>query len=108
YWLNFAFMENLLQQVNNLKEEMSGFSSDDKNPSEVFRIKFLGSNGSVKALMGEMKNVPVESKREMGKVLNDLKLFAENKFEELKSNAAAGASHEFPEADLSLPGDVFS
>jgi len=97
-------MENLLAQINNLKEEINNFSADDKNPAEIFRIKFLGSNGSVKSVMGEMKNVAPENKREMGKVLNELKLFAENKWEELKK-----ATDQRPQAteisDLSLPGD---
>jgi phenylalanyl-tRNA synthetase alpha chain len=97
-------MENLLAQINNLKEEINNFSADDKNPAEIFRIKFLGSNGSVKSVMGEMKNVAPENKREMGKVLNELKLFAENKWEELKK-----ATDQRPQtteiSDLSLPGD---
>ena len=98
-------MENLLTQINNLKEEIANFSSDDKNPAEIFRIKFIGSNGSVKSLMGEMKNVAPENKREMGKVLNDLKFFAENKYEELKG--ATGKEQQTKEntIDLTLPGD---
>jgi phenylalanyl-tRNA synthetase alpha chain len=98
-------MENLLAQINNLKEEINNFSSDDKNPAEVFRIKFLGSNGSVKSLMGEMKNVAPENKREMGKVLNELKLFAENKLEELKKTSHDGRPAPESSIDLSLPGD---
>lgn len=104
-WLIFAFMENLLKQIDNLKEEITNFSSDDKNPAEIFRIRFIGSNGSVKFLMGEMKNVAPENKREMGKVLNDLKLFAENKFEELKSASANGNEVITNTIDLTLPGD---
>ena len=98
-------MENLLQQVQNLKEEISTFSTDDKNPAEVFRIKFIGSNGSVKSLMGEMKNVAPENKREMGKVLNELKLFAENKYEELKKTTDDGHQAAESKIDLSLPGN---
>ncbi len=99
-------MENLLTQINNLKEEITNFSSTDKNPAEIFRIQFIGSNGSVKALMSEMRNVPPENKKEIGKALNDLKLFAENKYASLK--AAGGtrqnATEEF--VDLTLPGDL--
>ena len=73
-------MENLLLQVENLKEEIKNFLSEDKDKAEAFRIKFIGSHGSVKSLMGEMKNVAPENKREMGKVLNELKLYAENKY----------------------------
>ncbi|HEU5364423.1 MAG TPA: phenylalanine--tRNA ligase subunit alpha, partial [Hanamia sp.] len=99
-------MENLLTQINNLKEEINNFSSDDKITAEAFRIKFLGSHGSVKSLMGEMKNVAAENKREMGKVLNELKLFAENKYEDLKKTTD-DQQQATESIDLSLPGDAF-
>jgi len=98
-------MENLVSQINNLKEDINNFFTDEKNPSEIFRIKFLGSNGSVKSLMGEMKNVAPENKREMGKLLNELKLFAENKLEELKNISIDRQQATESEVDLSLPGD---
>lgn len=99
-------MENLLQQVENLKKEIITFSGDNKNPAEEFRIKFIGSNGTVKSLMGEMRNVAPENKREMGKVLNELKLFAENKYEELKASAGKELGGSESDMDLTLPGDA--
>jgi phenylalanyl-tRNA synthetase alpha chain len=99
-------MENLLTQIKNLKEEIINFSSSDKNPAEIFRIQFIGSNGSVKALMGEMRNVPPENKKEMGKALNELKLFAENKYEELKAATNNRQTASEVSIDLTLPGEV--
>jgi len=98
-------MENLLTQINNLKDEINNFSSNDENIAEVFRIKFIGSNGSVKSLMAEMKNVAPENKREMGKELNDLKLLAENKWEELKKTTDNRHPTSGSTIDLSLPGN---
>ncbi|MEO8823951.1 MAG: phenylalanine--tRNA ligase subunit alpha [Ginsengibacter sp.] len=100
-------MENLLTQIKNLKEEVSNFSSSEKNPAEIFRIQFIGSNGSVKALMSEMRNVPSENKKEMGKALNELKIFAENKYEELKKTIEDSQTSIKNKADLSLPGVSF-
>lgn len=99
-------MENLLAQINNLKEEIDQFSSADKNSAEVFRIRFIGSNGSVKALMSEMRNVPPAEKKEMGKALNDLKLFAENKYNELKSETKSDKEKAEEKIDLTLPGEL--
>ncbi|KAA9039616.1 phenylalanine--tRNA ligase subunit alpha [Ginsengibacter hankyongi] len=99
-------MNNLLQEVENSKAEINNFSTTDKNPAEVFRIQFLGSKGLIKSLMGEMKNVPAENRREMGQVLNDLKLFAENKYEELKKTSDNGQETTGSEVDLSLPGEA--
>lgn len=103
--LIFANMENLLTQINNLKEEIGNFSSPEKNPAEIFRIQFIGSNGSVKALMSEMRNVPAENKKEMGKSLNELKLFAENKYEELKATTDNRQPTTDTIVDLTLPGN---
>ncbi|MEO8852277.1 MAG: phenylalanine--tRNA ligase subunit alpha [Ginsengibacter sp.] len=100
-------MENLLSRINEVREEINNFFENDQNAAEIFRIKFIGSNGSVKSLMSEMKNVAPENKREMGKVLNDLKLFAESKFEEIKkSGGEQQSSVAKKNIDLTLPGDA--
>ena len=99
-------MDNLLQRVETLRSEISSFVSEDSNPSEVFRIQFLGSNGSIKAIMGEMRQVAPDKKKEMGKVLNDLKIFAENTYEQLKTTTGNSAAKEESGIDLSLPGDA--
>ena len=101
-------MKNLLQQVENLKEEIKNFVSEEKDKAEAFRIKFIGSKGSVKSLMGEMKNVSPENKKEMGKVLNELKLFAENEYEEIKKATENVQPAAETTIDLTLPGDALS
>ena len=105
-WLIFAAMNNLLQQVKLSKEEIENFSTAEKDPAETFRIQFLGTKGSIKSLMAEMKNVSPENKREMGQVLNDLKLFAENKYEELKKANSNGQTVTESTIDLTLPGNA--
>ena len=60
----FCAMEQLLQQIEDLKKEISAFTATDDKQVEEFRIKWLGTKGVVKAIMGEMKNVPVEKKKE--------------------------------------------
>jgi phenylalanyl-tRNA synthetase alpha chain len=103
--LIFAPMNNLLQQIEHSKEEIKKFSTTDNNPAEIFRIQFLGTKGLIKSLMGEMKNVPAENRREMGQVLNDLKLLAENKYEELKATTDNGQPITESIIDLTLPGE---
>jgi phenylalanyl-tRNA synthetase alpha chain len=99
-------MNTLLQQVEHSKKEIEKFTSTDKNPAEIFRIKFLGSKGLIKSLMAEMKGVAPENRREMGQVLNDLKLFAENKYEELYAIPRDVEAEKEDEIDLTLPGDA--
>ena len=99
-------MEQLLQQINNYKKEIENYTPSDAQAVEDFRIKYLGTKGIVKAIMGEMKNVAPENKKEAGQLLNDFKLFVENKYESLKESSGNPQPATSNQIDLSLPGDI--
>ena len=86
-------MDQLLKQIEEYKKEIAQFSATNAKSVEEFRIKWLGTKGIVKSLMGEMKNVPNEQKREFGQVMNDFKLFAENKYDDLKQTTVKLTTH---------------
>lgn len=73
---------------------------------EKFRIQFLGSKNELKPLMGEIRNIANERKREFGQLMNEAKQKAEKKFQELKqsleSSTEAAAAEEL---DFSAPGE---
>ena len=98
-------MEQLLSQINLYKSEMDAVKAADKEALENFRIKYLGTKGLVKNIMGEMKNVAVDKKKEAGQLLNEFKLYAES----LYANLGAAFEGEKQESgngvDLSLPGN---
>ena len=99
-------MEQLLQQIENYRSEIDKYNSGDTNAAETFRVKFLGSKGIVKNLMGELKNVAPENRREIGKVINDFKQLAEERYEQLKKSKTGNSQSAIKtEVDLSLPGD---
>ena len=95
-------MEQLLQQIEGLKKEINSWNSGD---AESFRIKYLGSKGLVKAIMGEMKNVAVENRKEAGQLLNEFKVFTESRYEELKASSTSNGKPQTAIIDLTLPGD---
>ena len=101
-------MEQLVQQIENYKAEITKLEVNDAKALEDYRIRFLGSKGILKNLFGEMKNVPNDQKKNFGQILNDFKQFAEGKYEEWKQvsgNGHSGAAHSGTEIDLTLPGD---
>src|SRR5690606_29796456 len=63
----------------------------------------------VKSLFEEFKTVSSEEKRVLGKVLNEFKQLAENKFKEASEqfNNAADSGQNKSEGDLTLPGEGF-
>ncbi len=98
-------MEELIKKIEVYKKEIAGYSLKDGDSAESFRIKYMGTKGLIKSVMSEMKNLPAENKKAVGQIVNDLKLFAENKYEELKltTNQRSIANDKF--IDLTLPGD---
>lgn len=97
-------MEQLLKQIEDYKKEISAVVAADGKAVEDFRIKYLGSKGVIKAIMGEMKNVAPENKKEAGQLLNEFKQWVESKYDELKE-ATSNTEHQTSNIDLSLPGD---
>jgi phenylalanyl-tRNA synthetase alpha chain len=98
-------MDELLKQIEGYREEIASATAPDAAALEAFRIKYLGTKGLVKSVMGEMKNVPPDQKRAFGQVLNDFKLFTENKFAELQQTADNTTQVGTGE-DFTLPGDA--
>ncbi len=83
-------MDQILEQIEKLKSEITSAKTDTAEALESFRTRFLGTKGLVKSLMGEMKNVPAEQKKEFGQVMNAFKQFAEEKYESLRSSVTNG------------------
>jgi phenylalanyl-tRNA synthetase alpha chain len=98
-------MEQLLNKIEEYRKEIETFAAGDARQVEEFRIKYLGTKGLVKEIMGEMKNVAPDKKKEAGQLLNEFKLFVENKYEGLKGAAQQQQSGD-TRIDLSLPGDL--
>jgi phenylalanyl-tRNA synthetase alpha chain len=73
---------------------------------EVFRIKYIGSKGLVKEVMGQMATVPNDQKREFGQAVNGLKSAADMKFSTLKEKFEAEAENITDSTlDFSAPGE---
>ncbi len=98
-------MQELLQKINELKTEMQAFPAADEKSVEEFRIKYLGTKGIVKTVMGEMKNVTIKQKKEAGQLLNKFKQFTEELYDRLKVSSSNGKEGEHSGMDLSLPGE---
>lgn len=98
-------MEQLLQQIEEFKHEIESSTITSTDVLEVYRIRFLGTKGIVKNLFTEMRNVPAESKKQFGLVLNDFKLLAEAKYETSKASLSQETTEIGTSIDITLPGD---
>jgi phenylalanyl-tRNA synthetase alpha chain len=91
-------------KVKSIEEEVKSTALGNKEELENFRLKFISKKGLIPALFDELKKASAEEKKQFGKMLNDLKNFAENKFktaqEELENSAEFTSSAKI---DLTLP-----
>jgi phenylalanyl-tRNA synthetase alpha chain len=74
---------------------------------ENFRIKFIGTKGSIKELFNDLKSVPNEEKKEIGQLMNGLRMLAEDRFAQFKTNLEE-ATNKSESIDYSRPGEDFS
>ncbi len=97
-------MENLRALIENYKVEINTQHPATREEKEAFRIKYLGTKGLLKSIMGEMKNVAVENKKEAGQLLNEFKVFVEETFASFAVEDADTNENPSFELDLTLPG----
>lgn len=64
--------------------EIDHLTAESAEAIEALRIKYLSKKGLVNDLMNDFRNVPAESKREVGMLINELKNKAQDKINSLK------------------------
>jgi len=99
----------MFDKVKDILAEIQSANPGTAEEIEQFRIKYLGSKNILKPLMGEIRNIPNEQKKEYGQLVNQTKQTAEKKLAELQaaqSNAAAAS--EAQNLDLTASGEPIS
>lgn len=76
-------MKNTLQIIENLKQELitALASASNEKALELVHIAFLGRKGRIATLMEQLKTLPIEEKKIMGPLLNQLKIEAQEQFD---------------------------
>src|SRR5690606_11219494 len=88
--------------IKTLLEEISSFTATDKQSLEAFRLKYISKKGAISQLFDELKQLPPEQKKLVGKSLNELKRAAESRFAEM-SQAVESVAESRVELDRTLP-----
>lgn len=91
----------MIDQINALTAEINSLTASDAQAAEALRIKYLGKKGVITALFNEFKALDSDSKRTLGKPLNELKNLATEKINELKETAAQAPDDSVASLDLS-------
>lgn len=89
----------LTDKIQSLLGEVANLQAADAKALEELRIKYLSKKGVINGLMGEFRDVALESKREIGMKLNELKTALQDKLNELREGLA---TKEDDHSDLDL------
>jgi phenylalanyl-tRNA synthetase alpha chain len=94
----------MVEQVNGLKTEIEAYRIQSETDLEAFRLKFIAKKGVLAELFTQLKDSNPTEKKALGKVLNDLKESAQQKYDMLsaqlkQATKQMGSSTE----DLTLP-----
>lgn len=89
----------MIDKIQELLSGVTALSAEDDKQLEALRIKYLGKKGIINDLMAEFRNVPGESKREVGMKLNELKTALQDKLNELRQGLAVREDN-YAELDL--------
>jgi phenylalanyl-tRNA synthetase alpha chain len=101
-------MESLKALIKEQEAAIQNFQISNAAELEQYRIQFLGTKGIVKSIFSEMKNVPVEFKKDAGQLLNAFKVLAEEKFaahahlQQSKATAQQTIDSTMPAAQLPI------
>lgn len=91
------------EKIQALLKEVAEYTAADKPALEAFRMRFISKKGAIGDLFEGLKQIPAEQKKNVGKILNDLKQAAEQKFTALNEALEASSSSADSGLDLTLP-----
>ena len=75
----------MIEKINQLKTEIEELKVSKSEDLEALRIKYLSKKGEVSRLFNDFRNVAADEKKEVGKLLNELKEKATARINELKN-----------------------
>lgn len=91
----------MINRILSLQKEVDAYQAEGPEGIEAFRMKFISRKGVMGELFEELKTVAPEEKKNVGKILNQLKQSAEAKFKTLSETATTDS--RVSEDDLTLP-----
>jgi phenylalanyl-tRNA synthetase alpha chain len=95
----------MIDKIKEYIEDVERFTAETAEDVEQFRIHYLGKKGILNSFFAEFKNVPNEDKKEFGKTINQLKVSAQDKVEQLQRDLASKVEEKGIYGDLTRPAE---
>lgn len=94
-------------KIQELYSEIKSFNIDSADKLELFRIQYLGTKGQIKNLFNDFKSVPNDQKKEIGLLLNELRVNTESIYNE-KKESLENSNNSHQSIDFTKPGESFN
>ncbi|MBQ7212105.1 MAG: phenylalanine--tRNA ligase subunit alpha [Muribaculaceae bacterium] len=78
----------LLDEIRQLREELSKIKAENAEELEKLRIKYLSKKGAVSDMFNRFRSVPADMKRQVGPAINELKSFATDQINSIREAIA--------------------
>jgi len=108
FYKSLNFEIEMKEQIEKLKAEAKIFEIKSKDQLEKFRLEFLSKKGKLNEIFEGFKKIHSEQKREVGQLVNQLKIDLEEKFSTFNEILNANTEQTSNKIDFSLPGDEIS
>ena len=99
------YKEKIVEIKNELKDLFNNIK--DKQTLENIKVEYMGKNGKITLLNGQIKEVPNEEKKEFGMAVNEIRNEFNEKYEKIKNDLEEAEINQklASEAiDVTLPG----
>ncbi len=95
-----------MSPIEKIKQEIAQFTVDNREQLEQFRLHFLSKKSELQMLLGEIKNILPEKRKEFGQQVNDLKQTAQQYFEQCKEKIESKIVYSSHGEDITRPATV--
>jgi phenylalanyl-tRNA synthetase alpha chain len=90
-----------------IQEAIESVTLDTAEKIEAFRLEYLSKKGVIPSLFSSFRNVPPESRKEVGQLINQLKARAQHVITEARDKLDSGKPAQSEDIDLSRPALEF-
>ncbi|MEZ5172828.1 MAG: phenylalanine--tRNA ligase subunit alpha [Bacteroidia bacterium] len=97
----------LQEEISHVEQEILVRDINSAETAEAFRLEFLSKKGLIPSLFQRFREVPAESRKEVGQLLNNLKKLADEKLETGKGFVESNSSAKGVNYDITAPGIPF-
>ena len=94
-------------KVEEIRQQLDQFNVENIGHLEDFRLQFLSKKSELQELLGEIKNVAPEQRKEFGQTVNNLKQYAQELYDQHKSRVEKTVSFFSSDLDVTRPSTLF-